>query len=75
MDQTPLPFVMDVGKSYNRAGAKEVWCERGASGLDKRQCTVQLMIFAADRIFRVRPSIIFRGKGLRIKSEEQRQWN
>ena len=33
MDQTPLPFVMDDGKTYNRTGAKEVWCASGASGL------------------------------------------
>ena len=41
MDQTPLPFVMDDGKTYNQTGLKEIWCASG-SGLEKRQCTVQL---------------------------------
>ena len=40
MDQTPLSFVMDHGKT------DEVWFASGSSGLDKRQCTVQLTIFA-----------------------------
>ena len=59
MDQTPLPFVLDDGKSYDSTGAKEVWCSNASSGLDKRQCTVHLTIFA-DGVSRVRPTIIFR---------------
>ena len=62
MDQTPLPFVMDDGKTYNQTGSKEIWCASGSSGLEKRQCTVQLTIFA-DGVSRVRPLVIFRGKG------------
>ena len=46
MDQTPLLFVMDDGKTYNQTGSKEIWCASGSSGLEKRQCTVQLTIFA-----------------------------
>ena len=68
MDQTPLPFVLDDGKTYNTTGAKDVSCISGPSGLDKRQCTVQLTVFG-DGIPRVRPLHIFRGKGLRIKDE------
>ena len=34
MDQTPLPFVMDDGKTYNQTGSKEIWCASGSSGLD-----------------------------------------
>ena len=45
MDQTPLPFVLDDGKTYDKTGVDEVWCASGASGLDKRQCTVQLTIY------------------------------
>ena len=73
MDQTPLPFVMDDGKAYNQTGSKEIWCASGSSGLEKRQCTVQLTIFA-DEVSRVRPVVIFRGKGLGIKAEEKRKW-
>ena len=46
MDQTPLPFVLDDGKTYASKGSSEVWCVSGSSGLDTRQCSVQLAIFA-----------------------------
>ena len=62
MDQTPLPFVLDDGKTYADKGSSEVWCASGSSGLDKRQCTVQLTIFA-DGVPRVHPLVIFRKKG------------
>ena len=42
----------------------------GHSGLDKRQATVQLTIFA-DGVDRVLPTIIFEGKGLRITTKEK----
>ena len=45
MDQTPLPFVLDDGTTYDAKGSKEICFTSGQSGLDKRQCTVQLTIF------------------------------
>ena len=60
---------MDDGYTYNQKGAKEVWTQSGSSGLNKRQCTVQLTVFA-DGKARVRPTIIFRGTGRRIKKSE-----
>ena len=42
----------------------------GQSGLDKRQATVQLTVFA-DGVDRVRPTIIFKRKGLRITTKEK----
>ena len=74
MDQTPLPFVMDDSKTYDQTGSKEIWCASGSSGLEKRQCTVQLTIFP-DGVSRVTPLVIFRGKDLRIKAEEKRKRN
>ena len=53
MDQTPLPFVLDDGKTYADNGSSEVWCVSGSSGLDKRECSVQLTIFS-DGVPRVR---------------------
>ena len=73
-DQTPLPFVLDDGRTYNTTGAEEVWCSSGASGLDKRQCTVELTVFG-DGVSRVRPMLIFRGEGKRIKPHERRSWD
>ena len=46
VDQTSLPSVMDDGKTYNQTGSKETWCASGSSRLEKRQCIVQLTIFA-----------------------------
>ena len=45
MDQTPLPFVLNDGRTYDTTGAEEVWCSSGASDLDKWQCRVQLTVF------------------------------
>ena len=58
MDQTPLPFDFLCGKTYSIGGAKTVWVKGTGSGLDKRQVTVQLCIFA-DGIARVKPMIVF----------------
>ena len=69
VDQTPLPFTFSGGEGYDVTGAKTVRHRGAASGLDKRQCTVQLTIFA-DGVPRVKPLLIFRGKGLRIPQSE-----
>ena len=74
MDQTPLPFILDDGTTYNQRGEKEIWCVSGPSGLDKRQCTVQLTAFA-DGVNRVRPLIIFRGQGKRLAKKEKDAWD
>lgn len=74
MDQTPLPFVLDDGTTYDRKGSKEIWFTSGQSGLDKRQCTVQLTIFG-DGVPRVRPAVIFRGQGKRLKPDEKKNWD
>ena len=74
MDQTPLPFILDDGLTYDELGAKSVWCASGPSGKDKRMCTVQITIFA-DGVPRVKPLLIFRGKGLRIQKKERDQYD
>ena len=70
MDQTPLQFCFSDGPTYAGCGDKTVWVRGGASGLEKRQCTVQLTIFA-DGKPRLKPLLIFRGKGLRISLREK----
>ena len=70
MDQTPMPFVFGGGKTYEEKGAKTVWIRGGQSGQEKRQCTVQLTIFA-DGVPRIKPMIILRGTGKGIKAEEK----
>ena len=42
MDQTPMPFDLNSGKTYAEKGSKSVWCRSvGGAGMDKRQATVQ----------------------------------
>ena len=55
MDQTPLLFVLDDGKTFDKKGMKEVSAQSEQLGLDKRQATVQLTVFA-DKADRVRPT-------------------
>ena len=72
VDQTPLPFTFNKGQGYDQKGAKTVWHCGAQSGFDKRQCTVQLTIFA-DGEPRIKPLLIFRGKGLRISQAERKE--
>ena len=75
MDQTPLPFDLNVGKTYAEKGSKTVWCRSvGGSGMNKRQATVQLTIYA-DGEPRVKPLIIFRATGQRITQQEKQQYD
>ena len=70
MDQTLLPFSFTDGPTYDTTNASTVWVRGAGSGLDKRQCTVQLTIFA-DGEDRVKPMVIFRGTGKRISLREK----
>ena len=70
MDQTPLQFCFSDGPTYADTGDKTVWVRGGSSGLEKRQCTVQLTIFA-DGEPQIKPLLIIRGKGLRISLREK----
>ena len=69
VDQTPLPFAFTSGPTYETTNSPSVWVRGASSGLDKRQCTVQLTIFA-DGKPRIKPLLIFRGKGKRIPLRE-----
>ena len=73
VDQTPLPFSFTDGPTYETTNSSMVWVRGQASGLEKRQCTAQLTIFA-DGEPRVKPLLIFRGKGKRIGLRERLQY-
>jgi hypothetical protein len=64
MDQTPIPFEFLTGQTYNTVGEDTVWIKSSKqNGLDKRQATLQLTVFA-DAVPRVQPLIFFRGQGV-----------
>ena len=72
MDQTPLPFVLEDGTTYDEKGSKKSGSQ--AVNRNKRQCTVQLTIFG-DGIPRVWLTVIFRGKGKRIRPNQKKSWD
>ena len=70
MDQTPLPFCFTNGSTYADTWDQTILVCGGQSGLDKRQCTVQLTLFA-DGEPHVKPLLIFRGEGKSITFNEK----
>ena len=74
VDQVPLPFAINVTRTYEVPIPKEerrnhrVWVNQPGSGLDKRQCTLQLA-FGPETV--IRPTLIFRGLGKRISKDEK----
>ena len=69
VDQSPLPFVVNVKKTYDyvepgKSKEHNTWISQPGSGLDKRKCTLQMMVRGDGR--QPRLAIIFRGKGKRI---------
>ena len=58
-----MAFVMDDIRKYEKTSADEVWIASGQSDLEKRQCTVQLTIFADGCA--LPPLLTFRGKYIR----------
>lgn len=62
VDQVPLPFVVDQEMTSDVTGSTSVWISQPASGLDRRQCTLQLCIQPTE-LQNVPPAIIFCGKG------------
>jgi Tc5 transposase DNA-binding domain len=61
MDQSPLPFELQKGRTYATKGSKTVTLKAARSGWEKRQCTLQIIVFA-DGIARCKPLLMFHGK-------------
>jgi hypothetical protein len=61
MDQSPLPFEFLKGRTYAKRGDKTIRLKEGKSGHDKRQCTLQIAVFA-DGVQRCKPLLMFKGK-------------
>ena len=75
MDQTPLQFSFNTkGATYAERGEKSVSTQTTGEGHDKRQCTVQLTIFAYGEP-RIKPLLIFEGTGQRIPYRAKMQYD
>ncbi|KAF3907031.1 hypothetical protein ABW20_dc0105773 [Dactylellina cionopaga] len=74
LSSVPLESEFLAGKTYETIGTKSVWLRSKGSGLDKRQATVQLCIFA-DGVPRIKPALVFKGTGQRIVQSEKDKWD
>ena len=73
VDQVPLPFIVQQDTTYETTGSTSVWVAQPGSGLDKRQCTLQLCIRPSDSQ-PFPPAIIFRAKG-KVKEEKLKSYD
>ena len=78
LDQSPLPFVVNVRKTYDiveegHGHDHNTWISQPGSGLDKRQCSLQICIRAEGKQPPI--GIVFRGKGKRIRPDEKEAWH
>ena len=78
VDQSPLPFVINAKKTYDiveesKGHEHNTWISQPGSGLDKRQCSLQVCIRAEGKQPPV--GIVFRGKGKRIRPDEMKAWH
>lgn len=65
-----FPSALSDSPTYTDTGDKTVWIRGCGSGLEKRQFTAHITLFA-DRKARVKPLLMFRGKGKRISFREK----
>ena len=72
-DQVPLPFVCAATETYEEKGAKRVWIAQMEEGMTKRFCTLHLVFRAEGN--QPKPTIIFRGQGLRLTRLEKESWD
>ncbi|CAN0376864.1 unnamed protein product, partial [Ectocarpus sp. 4 AP-2014] len=69
VDQVPLPFVNGLGITWAQQGVKRVAVSQPFAGLEKRQCTMQVIFGPGKRVMRI--ALIFRGTGKRISKVEK----
>jgi hypothetical protein len=60
MDQSPLAFELLRGRTYAKKGERTFRLKGQKSGWEKRQCTLQIVVFA-DRVARCEPLLMYRG--------------
>jgi hypothetical protein len=71
MDQTPLSFEFNEGKTYAKKGDKTIWVKEQRSGWNKRQATLQLTVHA-DSKPHTKPLLMFRGQE-RLNTKARRE--
>lgn len=69
VDQVPLAFVNGLLDTWDKRGALRVAISQPFAGLEKRQCTMQVIFGPGEKTMRI--SVIFRGTGKRISPVEK----
>eukprot|EP00903_Cladosiphon_okamuranus_P011389 g10732.t1 len=69
VDQVPLPFVNGLATTWEVQGSTRVVISQPFPGLEKRQCTMQVIFGPRKRVMRI--ALIFRGTGKRISRVEK----
>ena len=78
VDQSPLPFAIARSRTYEEGRPcgesrnHKVWISQPGSGLEKRQCTLQIVFRPEGKQPRI--CIVFRGKG-RISEDERENYH
>lgn len=67
-------LVLRILATYATKGEKTVWTQTTGSGHEKRQCTVQLTVFA-DGEPQISPLLKLKGTGKRIPDKEVKQYD
>ena len=75
VDQVPFTLADGDKRTYNDVGEKRVWISGSKKGDDKREATLQLCVCLSNSAQQPKATIIFRGKGLRIKQQERQSWD
>ena len=79
VDQSPCPFALNLKRTYHvfedcaDQHQDKVWISQPGSGLDKRQCSLQICVRPTG--IQPRLCIVFRGKGLRISDAERKSYH
>ena len=72
-DQTPLLFSCIPDQTYKEKGTERVWIKQDQSAMQKRFCTLQTLFYPGKN--QPKPTIIFRGKGMKISGAEKASWD
>ena len=78
VDQSPVFFVVHGKKTYEyipkgEGSTHNTWILQPGSGLEKRQCSLQVMFRPEGE--QPKLAIIFRGQGMRISQDGKPEWH
>ena len=73
IDQIPMPLACQPAVTYEEKGSDRIWIKQNQPGMEKRFCSLQLAFRPGKK--QPKPTIIFRGLGVRISELEKASWD